>query len=533
MSARRSILAAFVLCAASCVVLLRAQTQHREAVNDAIRPLDHGTLVLWIVHNLPPSPERLYSGTVHHPNTIQETTAGRFGTPAGDVGQTAGTYGKPTSSLGTPAGSVGQTAGTYGQTAGTYGQNSSATGQSAGSYGQTAGTYGQTAGRYGESVNTMNDADARTHHAAEEAYHHPPHDHLWNNWLETLHAAFPDLHLDVVDVRSDELEADLKAVHNTPQQPDVLLDHPLPSLWTNPNTGLEREYGISTLATPAHLAQVEAKPGETSNPSPWRPEASMLHAAPHPREARALIVWLQSGSSPPHLILAAGLPEDVARHALANLLEGSGITADADPDAAPLDPSLARVEALNSTRLADPFTAHIDVMQSYSNDRFAVVALRAQLSTPNTFGVVNSFAVLRKDSHGRWRVLQITPSLAHAQDRDAVAMLSPLAHGNDPAHVAGIAQASPGNGDNRTADPELWWDNRGGANLQVVEWQRKLGDHLLPSQLFFVPDNGPRARTRVTARFAKQLGTYRWRVWSIGTGGALVLSPWRTFNVIP
>lgn len=530
MRAWRSTLAVCLLCATSCA-------GQRAATDAATAPLDHGQLVLWIVHSIPLTPGQLYSGVVHLPNTIQEQTAGRFGKTAGSVGQTAGTYGEPASSLGTPAGSVGQTAGTYGQTAGGFGQNSSAVGQTAGRYGQTAGSFGETAGRYGETVDTMNDPNARAQQAAAEAYHHPPHDRLWTDWLQTLRESFPELSLEVVDVRADELQADLLAAHDTSHFPDILLGRPLPASWTSGGNGLERQYGIPALVEPVRLSQRDAPPEERTSTPPWQPEASILRAAPHPREARAFMVWFEGGWNcfhcPAPLVTTTGSPEEIAKQALASLLEGGGISAYADPAIAPFDLAAARAEALGSAPVGEPVTTHLDVMDSASNGHLAVVALRAVVSAPQAFGVVNSLAVLRKDPQDHWRILQITPALSHAQDASAFGEISPYASSVYSAHVSGISQASPSNGDNRSPQPELWWDNRGGAALQVVEWQRLSDGRLSPSHLFFVPDTGPRPRTRVTARFASTSGAYRWRVWSVGSGGGLVLSPWRTFNIVP
>jgi hypothetical protein len=100
--------------------------------------------------------------------------------------------------------------------------------------------------------------------------------------------------------------------------------------------------------------------------------------------------------------------------------------------------------------------------------------------------------------------------------------------GNEGNKPLGIAQASPIDGDNRSPQPELWWDNLGGASMQVVEWT--LGAS--PSNLFFVHDADSRLHTRAIARFATTAGKYRWRVWSIGTDGTIVLSPWRTLNIV-
>jgi hypothetical protein len=102
---------------------------------------------------------------------------------------------------------------------------------------------------------------------------------------------------------------------------------------------------------------------------------------------------------------------------------------------------------------------------------------------------------------------------------------------NEGPKVLGISQAAPVDGETRTAQPELWWDNLGGATLQIVEWQQGAPNNWSVSNLYFVPDNRERLRTRVAARFALG-GQYRWRVWSVGPGGIVVLSPWRTMTIV-
>jgi hypothetical protein len=39
-------------------------------------------------------------------------------------------------------------------------------------------------------------------------------------------------------------------------------------------------------------------------------------------------------------------------------------------------------------------------------------------------------------------------------------------------------------------------------------------------------------QTHVIAEFAGAAGRYRWRVWSVGMQGDMVISPWRGFAVV-
>jgi hypothetical protein len=93
-------------------------------------------------------------------------------------------------------------------------------------------------------------------------------------------------------------------------------------------------------------------------------------------------------------------------------------------------------------------------------------------------------------------------------------------------------QAGPSDGDSKAPRPELWWDNLGGATLQIVEWQPQRGRGMpSESELYFVPDTGTRLKTSVVARFAEQ-GSYRWRVWSVGAEGTIVVGTWRTLKIV-
>ncbi|MDR3734223.1 MAG: hypothetical protein P4L10_01660, partial [Acidobacteriaceae bacterium] len=176
----------------------------------------------------------------------------------------------------------------------------------------------------------------------------------------------------------------------------------------------------------------------------------------------------------------------------------------------------------------------IDVLHADANERMAVVELRGVVSAVNAFGVVHGQVILQRDQKGQWKVLQISPNMWPGELDAAQSALRRYAVKVGPdavAKVLGISQAAPVDGDNRPAQPDLWWDNKGGATLQVVEWQRNMANGWTSSGLMLVPDTNPKATTRVTATFAKQVAKYRWRVWSVGTGGVIVLSPWRTLNI--
>jgi hypothetical protein len=50
--------------------------------------------------------------------------------------------------------------------------------------------------------------------------------------------------------------------------------------------------------------------------------------------------------------------------------------------------------------------------------------------------------------------------------------------------------------------------------------------------MYFVPGDNGHLRTRTNGRFADRPGTYRWRVWSLGRGGTVAISLWRSVNIV-
>jgi hypothetical protein len=427
-----------------------------------------------------------------------------------------------------------QTAGSFGQTAGSFGQTAASTGQTAGSFGgsvpsQTAGSTGQTAGSFGESVGTLADAAAVSNGTTATAKR----DATWDRFTDEVNGSFRALDVTYKDVGIDELQARLEAATGQTDAPDVLVGTPIPAA----AGAVARRHGLVTLGAVGLVPQTETLELPLN---PHRPQALVLARAPHPKEARAFVLWLLEG---PACALCVG--EDrgypaaisVAKSALSIVLNGEGVGALADREMAAFDPELARESALGVFGSGEGLGARIDInaVRASANGRLAVVSMRAVLESRSAFGVVHALAVLRADEAGRWRVLQLTPNLLPAQQmvawRSLVAYSQPL--DSKAAEVLGVALAAPVDGDNRPPVPELWWDNKGGATLEVVEWQRRADRVWEGSTLFFVPDDTGHLQTRATGRFANAPGSYRWRVWSLGRGGAVAISGWRGFNILP
>ena len=240
-------------------------------------------------------------------------------------------------------------------------------------------------------------------------------------------------------------------------------------------------------------------------------------------------------------LAAAATAERAVKSVLA-----AGTVSDADPDMARANAELWSA-MLSGTGSAA--TGRVEVrtepMAVGIHGGLAVAAVRAVGSGEHAFGVAHALVVLRMSSEGKWKVLEVLPSMSpQAQDR-AFRTLTSFAGGgaalgnegsaalvNEGPRPQGVTQASPKDGETRPPQPMLWWDNLGGASLQVVEWQQEFGNAWSAPNLYFVPDNNSRLRTQVVARFASAAGAYRWRVWSVGKGGNIVIGAWRTMNIL-
>jgi hypothetical protein len=234
--------------------------------------------------------------------------------------------------------------------------------------------------------------------------------------------------------------------------------------------------------------------------------------------------------------VGAATPEATAAASFEALLAGGDVASNADPEMAQQNGDWAKATALEGLRTTplDGLKVQTDVIRSVSNDRMAMVEMRAVVQVQKGFGVLHALAILRKDAAGAWKVLQLTPDLSVGMQGEASSMVAEFCgHTNaTPAKVVGISQAAPTEGSVVSPVPELWWDNGGGATMELVEWQRGRDEMWSGTRLFFVPDRDPHLRTRVSAEFAQEPGLYRWRVWSVAPGGLVVLSSWKTMDVV-
>lgn len=497
--------------------------------------LEHGTLTIWLVSRAT-NDDKIRLGlqklnVAIQPNkAVIEKTMSEFGTPASAVGQTSGSYGQTSGSFGTPASDTGQTAGSSGRPASEFGGSASANGQAAGSYGQTAGSFGTAASNYGVSASDSNRPVAAQNRmygwSAQQGF-----------IAASLKQDFPGLSVQFVHVFDEEFKERLTAAKGTAAYPDVIFGlDAVPGWW---QSGL----GVTMLGEPSQLEYSRLNPDGIF----YRPGAvDLLRAAPHGDVARAFWVWMTRsllcrsvGCDVEGDTRDAEEPVRIARGALRDVLEGVALGGSADKDAAEFLAGSAQAAALGSAwgdGVASLVGEHVqmEVLTAFVSGRMAAVSLRAAVVAENAFGVLNALVVLHRADDGRWKVLQISPSQGVEHRRTVLGDLRTATQGEAKNGVSlqPVSLAAPLDGDTRTEGLGLWWDNNGQARLQVVEWQAAVGSGWGSSALLTVPDTNAHLQTRVTASFALQGSTYRWRVWSVGRGGSLAITPWRSFTVV-
>ncbi|SEG61310.1 hypothetical protein SAMN05421819_3797 [Bryocella elongata] len=362
-----------------------------------------------------------------------------------------------------------------------------------------------------------------------------------------------------VTLPCDQLADRLEAAKGSDDFPDLLVGH-LPAEW--PYTGRR-----------AHLLPREVAPDPPQGDLPTaaddgRPILNLLKDAPHARAARALFVEAYEpwhGGIPPILPPNPLSPDEAnptllakferaqaeyvmrtevakaAEAALFTMVRGESLGRNADPAMAefyaPLGMLMGVLDVTSGTpHLLDPNHLRVDILDVGVTGSLALVRARVVTDGDNAFGLTHPLLVLRRADDGRWLVLHVTltPSVeSQANAASSLLVTGPPSSKEAAEGLRGVRLASPPDGDSRAPQPELWWDNLGGAGLQVVEWQTQLPNGWMNPRLFLVGDRGTRVQTRVVAQFASSAGKYRWRVWSCGAAGELLITPWRSFVVVP
>jgi hypothetical protein len=541
------------LASAVVAALLGSALAQQPGVPDDLQALRHGSLTIWVVG---PVRQKVvipsnYALNLPTPITYKEQTAGDFGQTASSYGQNAGSVGIPTDSpsIGVKqsvggddappvaadgsgyheetAGSFGQPASSAGTNAGSYGQNAGSFGTAASNSGTNAGNYGQTSGSFGTGLSAI---------AKPVAAPPLPPSRLLGLAQGVLKTYFPSLQTKFVDVPADELRPRLNAADSA-ESPDVLLGA-LPANW---DAGTRRQYLLASVLPATAIA--DGLPPDPYASMRFSPEMSILLRSSHLREAKELALWLSEwgtdcvGCVATRLTAKETDAAGVATGAISRLVRGEGLGDLADPAMAPLPTQFTRLMlTTNDLGQADGGAARVETMHVSLNGRLAAVAVRVLVSQGRAYGVVHPLVLLRRNDAGAWKVLHVSlnlPPVDQQRAMDALRITSPNAEAERTAGVMGVKLAVPAEGDARPPQPELGWDNGGGAGLQIVEWQRAYQQGWSEARLFLVPDREPTLQTRVTATFADRDGRYRWRVWSVGNLGAMKISPWRTLLIQP
>ena len=357
----------------------------------------------------------------------------------------------------------------------------------------------------------------------------------WNDLRRALLGAFPDLQASFVAVPVTEVEARLRALRpGTANYPDAMVGEAATAAYAE-----KRLVHLSALA-PLGISAYDSPSYEAGRPGEIR-DCIVMRGAADPEAARAFAVWLRDGQQAGAERFGMGVggsAEGVALNAAQIYLRGGGLGEDADRARAEFSAATARQQALgpffDSRMSPESLRLQIDVLAGVANTQFAVVGLRAIVSSMGAFGVLHPVMVLRRGDDGKWKVLQISGNVSMGLMADSVGAFKPVVTAPPKlTQVAGIKQAAPVDNDTRSGVPDLWWDNVGDAPLEVVEWQAHLPGGWSDTKLALLPDVASRLQTRVRADFLQQPMLYRWRVWSLGNGGVMALSPWRRLTVLP
>ena len=491
--------------------------------------LEHGQLNVWMVRRTTNTEKLLIaqqklSAQLGPTKISEERTLSDFGQPSSTVGQTAGSYGQTSGSFGATASNTGQTAGSAGKSPSELGTSASNAGQVSSSYGQTAGSFGQSAGSYGVASSDSNKLAPARPHPWDEQQEAIARGALGVGWGRNMH---------YTDVTDFELKEKLKSVRGTAAYPDVIVGTEWLPWW--PQSGL----GVAMLGEGPWLEQgAHWQKNEIYQPG----TIDLLRDAPHPEEARAFWLWITGsgdlgcpGDCRQGFGAATDDPVRVAKAALLDMLGGLPLGELADKEAAEYDAAAAQrlvLAAYGDAVTGSSPEVRVDALSAFTRGSLAEVMLRAEVSSPDAFGVFNSTVVLRRSTNGAWKVLQLSPNLIPEHTKGVYDSLASAARGQagDGAPLQPVSVATPQEGDARPFPVDLWWDNNGQARLEIVEWE--MGGKAGPgTQLMVTHDTDSRTQTRVPATFLRSGASYRIRVWSVASGGRLVMTPWRSFVV--
>ncbi len=524
------------LLALSWVCACSGQTEALDAA-----PLLHGEpLTVWVLRpgHAPKAPAGVLALLPPTPRLgFQEQTAGSFGQTASSAGQNAASYGTAASNVGTAASNVGQNAGGYGTAPSDAGQN-------AASYGTAASDYGMTASSYGTAASNVGTAASNYGHLSSESGPDRAQDSRAtagagrNPVLERVQALMlkvRETDIRYVELYVEEFKARMENANKTGDLPDVLIG-------SLPATEEYRQL-VTRLFLPATMYgeiaddNLGAAAQGFAGRGMWRQEFAVFLRAPHPRAARAFaLVMAEGGLRLPEQLAAddeRSAPALVAIDAMSRLVGGQSMGAQADPMLAEFTLRQAQARLMGvamHTQGATP--PRIEALAASVNGSLAVVGLRVSVASEKSLELMHPLVVLRQAADGSWKVLQVSLNLPVEEQRDEAGRLINTSTRAEERKggVKGVTLASPREGDVGPVRPELWWDNLGGAGLQVVEWQMGYSEVWTDTHLYFVDDTATRLHTREVARFASVPGVrYRWRVWSVGVGGEMKISPWRTF----
>ncbi|RSL16996.1 hypothetical protein EDE15_2524 [Edaphobacter aggregans] len=270
----------------------------------------------------------------------------------------------------------------------------------------------------------------------------------------------------------------------------------------------------------------------------------VLKDAPDGKVGEAFLVWLEqspewkAGLSATQLLTSA---DEAAVQAVAKgVMEAFGSFPVRPPQDA-LDTAVSTF-AWNWVRLnqmreggKQSYTSQIEKVGG--NERLAYVLASTLEQGEDSFGVLHSFMVLRKEDGG-WRVLLLVPEGPLPTIEQMFATIDSIGLKRDaPKGSSSVTLLAPGDGERVTRFPktEIAFEQEGnpgelyGVESQYFDPGRKMWS---PSLMYWVPAKDGARITRMEEPFGVGQQPHRWRVWSVNKAGVVTLSEWRTIDFI-
>jgi hypothetical protein len=268
----------------------------------------------------------------------------------------------------------------------------------------------------------------------------------------------------------------------------------------------------------------------------------IMKATPHPKEAEAFILWLTQpkdweAKQPITQLLSAADRAEIQIIAMQATQAFATLPVHLPQGA--LDPAIASFTWESVRKWHTPEEG----LQNYSpivdqvagNSRLAFVTVSTLEHGEDSFGVLNSFLLLRKDS-SKWKLLFFDPNDSQSTIQNLVASFDRIGLSDTASkRNAKVTLIAPDDEAKVSRFPktEIAFEQKGNTGeLMAVESQwSDLGRQMWsPPALTLINNSESQMPIRMQAPFGVGKQPHRWRVWSVNKAGVVTLSEWRTVN---